>query len=200
MRQLQTCPPRIRGSLRERTGPLDPLANQDVLVLADQQNLDEGARDLGRKLVWGELARILQRACRSLSRHVFFAEPPGDHSQTAYFTARGWRPSPKQVRQVRTWRGTEREANIDLILTFFAGLLVRQWPATRLLICSGDGQLVENLVEGLDLAAAMGQIARPLPVITLSVPGSTASRLRAGSKSHIVANLMLGADCLRERP
>ncbi len=74
----------------ERTGPLAPLRGKRLLVVADVQNLDLSARDLGYRLSWARLGRSLTGAAKSASLHAVFACRTGDNRRAVYFANRGW--------------------------------------------------------------------------------------------------------------
>jgi hypothetical protein len=174
-----------------RTGPLDVLEGRNVLVIADAQNLDLGARDLGFKVSWGGLGRGLDVVADSIARHVVLAEPPGGGRRSQYFAARGWQPHCKHPHMVRTRHGMVPSSNADHTFAFAAGRLVITSTATVIVLCSGDGELVE------DVAQAIQTLPSDRKLVTLSLAGSTAGRLNCSSSPHISANIELGLDCLR---
>lgn len=175
------------------TGPLDLLADHEVLAVADCQNLNMGARDLGLRVRWDRLGEVLRRASRSAALHAFVAEPAGATTQSSSFAEWGWMPHGKTARFVETWRGRERRSNTDNVITFMAGVLASRSRASLLLVLSGDADLVEGLAEG----AAM--LPKTRKIATLSLAGSTGYRLNAATSEFVTANLELGMDCLERR-
>ncbi len=173
------------------TGPLELLAGERVLAVADAQNLNMGARDLGRKVSWKALGTILDRAAARIERHVVLSAPQGEDRRTQYFAERGWTAHVKQSRMVRNHKGWQRISNADGLLLFVTGMLAANSDASLVLVCSGDGELVEEVAEALYLQGL------PLRVATLSLAGSTSARLDAACSSLVAMNLELGADCLR---
>lgn len=176
-----------------KTGPLAVLSGERVLAVADAQNLDHGARDLGLRIRWGALGRKLEGAAEKIQRHVVFAEPEGAQGRTQFFAERGWVPHVKRPRWVRSCRGRERISNADGLLLFMTGALLVPSGATLILVCSGDGALVEEVAEAVQQCGPGRRIA------TLSLAGSTSARLNAACSAFVVANLELGMDCMEER-
>ena len=146
------------------TGPLELLAGERVLAVADAQNLNMGARDLGRKVSWKALGTILDRAAARIERHVVLSAPQGEDRRTQYFAERGWTAHVKQSRMVRNHKGWQRISNADGLLLFVTGMLAANSDASLVLVCSGDGELVEEVAEALYLQGL------PLRVATLE-PG-----------------------------
>lgn len=176
-----------------QTGPLDILNGQHVLVLADAQNLDLGARDLGFKVSWAALARKLAGVSRSAACHVFLSETKESESRKAYFEASGWTAHVKESRTIEDRGGIRRECNVDLFLAVHAGTLISHSVASLIVLCSGDGALVENVAE------AAFQFPKARRIATLSLAGSTAARLNAETSPYVGMNMELGLDCLQRR-
>lgn len=176
------------------TGPLDRLADHDVLTVADCQNLDIGAANLNVTVQWRALADLLRQSSRSVRCHAFVDDCAGSDTRATQFTAMGWQAHVKTARTVRTRLGWERKSNVDNLLAFYTGLLASRSSASLVLICSGDGELVE------DLAEALAQLPISKPVATLSLSYSTASRLDSRSTHLVDFNIELGMDCLDMNP
>jgi hypothetical protein len=175
------------------TGPLDSLVDRNVLVLADDENLYYGARDLGYRLSFSRLRECLQRrACRCYF-HAFFSREPGDESRCRHLRERGWIPHPRDIETVQTHRGTERLANCDNDFLFAAGKLASRGNGDVIVLASGDGNLI------CDVARNLRQIPRARTIVTLSLAGSTSYRLDAVCNPHIDGNIEIGLDCLQER-
>ena len=183
--------PRAAVEVAAATGPLRVLAGHDVLVIADCQNLDMGARNLGFAVDWKRLGRRMAWAARSTARHAFIAEPAGSTRQAEYLARSGWTPHSKVSRTVRSWRGVVSNKNTDHLIAFFAGVLASGSHATLVLVASGDGDLVE------DLSEALGMLPPPRPIATLSLAGSTSRRLDARHSCFVIENIELGIDCLK---
>jgi hypothetical protein len=188
VRQHRGFPPIAR-----ETGPLSPLGERTVLVLADMENLLLGARDLGLALDAHALAATLSTACAACDLHAFFSRMPGDQRLTLQFASAGWRVHPRDIRFVRTAWGVRRQANSDNTILFFAGHLLAETDADTVVIASGDGDLV------VDAARHIRETSPGRRVATLSLAGSTSSRLDARINADVSANLEIGLDCLRPR-
>jgi hypothetical protein len=173
-----------------RTGPLEQLNGKQILVIADGQNLDHGAKDLGHRLSWSALRQCLESASLCASFHAVFARKPGDFQTPAAYERQGWLPCVKTVRYVRKRDGWHRDANADNLVAFAAGSLCSSMTVDLVLVGTGDGQLAE------DVAEAISMLPRPCPVATLSLAGSTAARLDARHSNLIAANIEIGRDCL----
>jgi hypothetical protein len=99
----------------------------------------------------------------------------------------------KTARSIRKRNGWGADANADNHVAFLTGLLAGLTPIDLVIIGTGDGQLAE------DVAEAVSQLPKPLEVVTLSLAGSTATRLDARVCPLIAANIEVGLDCLRPR-
>jgi len=175
------------------TAPLDALLHQNVLVLADDENLRYGARDLGYHLSVRRLCKCMQQHAGPCSLHAFFSREPGDDRRCRYLGERGWIPHPRDIETVQTHRGTQRLANSDNDLLFAAGNLASRGTADVVVLASGDGSLV------CDLARNLRQMPRGRTILTLSLAGSTSYRLDAARNPHIDGNIEIGLDCLHRR-
>ncbi len=173
------------------TGPLEVLAGEKVLAVADAENLDLGARDLGLRICWGALGRKLEEAAGEIRRHVVFPEAEGERIREHFFAERGWVPHVKRPRWVRSCRGWKRISNADSLLVFVTAYLLPRWDTTLILVCSGDGALVEEVAEAAQGCEPGQKIA------TLSLAGSTSARLNAACSPFVVANLEVGMDCMQ---
>jgi uncharacterized LabA/DUF88 family protein len=173
------------------TGPLRPIEGRRVLVLADIENLSYGARDRALKVSYRRLAQVLRAAARACSLHAFFSRRPREEQRCRYFEERGWIAHPRDIETVSTYLGLRVRGNSDNHILFATGLLVSRSSSDTVAIASGDGDLVS------DLARAVAGLPKPREVVTLSLAGSTSSRLNAASNPCIAANIELGLDCLR---
>jgi len=175
----------------KETGPLSAIFGKRVVVVADAQNLDRGARDLGAKMSWALLGEVLDAAAASASRHAILSAHPGDERRMNYFVERGWIPHATTRRTVRTHKGLERKGNADFLLAFLAGVVVSRASADVVLVASGDGDLVEEVAIGIR------SLQKERSIVTMSLAGSTAGRLNAEKNELITANIEIGKDCLR---
>jgi len=189
VRQFQTLPANVE--VAAETGPLSSLLGQRVIVIADAQNLDRGARDLGYKMSWALLGDKIDAAAEWTSRHAILSQHPGDERRMNYFCERDWNPHATKIRTVSTRKGLERKSNADFLLSFLAGVLVSRTPADVVVIASGDGDLVEEIAIGI------GSLQKDRSIVTMSLAGSTAQRLNAETSDFISANIEIGKDCFR---
>lgn len=174
------------------TGPLDVLYGQDVLCLADVQNLTASSSKFDCKFSYGQLATLLRGITGKVTFHAFFAASEPDSPRIDYFKTRGWTPHVYPVHHVRTHRGTERRSNIDTLLAVVGGALVSRSNASVVVIASGDGQLVS------DFARAVAMFPKPRKIVTLSMAGSTSWQVHARTNPLIAANIEIGHDLLRQ--
>ena len=174
-----------------KTGPMEVIRKKRVLAVADAQNLDQGARNLGFKISWSKLANMLDSTASRCSRHAVFSQRPMDDRKTRYFAARGWEPHSKRIHSVHTRKGRERSSNADFLLAFTTCELLSSDKWSVVVFLSGDGELVE------DLAEAVLNRRSDIKIATMSLPGSTAWRLNAEFSEFISSNIEIGMDCLR---
>ncbi|MBT5536758.1 hypothetical protein HOK31_27085, partial [Candidatus Poribacteria bacterium] len=184
----------VRGvEIARRTGPVDVLDGEDIIVLTDDENLQYSARDLGYRVSYAKLTAQFLRVTLGTSLHAFFSRSPGDDGRSHYFTERGWTPHPYDARTIRTRNGERRIGNSDNHILFKAGLLISRSSASTVVICTGDGDLAD------DLARFLVELPKPRRLVTLSLAGSTSQRLDAKRNPYIAQNIELGIDCLRPR-
>lgn len=188
--------PRRRFPIRhvevaDRTGPLDLLANCQVEVILDVENLRGGAKDLDCKMSFNSLAQMLRDTCRSCTLHAFFSRKSGDHGQDNYLTKAGYRTYPRDIETVVTHEGERRLANSDSKILFTAGHYLSRSRADTVVLASGDGDLV------CELAGGIASLPKARRILTLSLAGSTSRRLEASQHPLIEANLEIGRDALR---
>jgi hypothetical protein len=163
------------------------------LVIADDENLRYSARDHGCKLSYSILAETLQKVSRACSLHTFFSCSDGDHRRSTYFSLAGWTVHTRTIETVRTAHGIKSLANCDNFLLFTAGMLASRSQADTIVIASGDGDL------GCTLAEAIHELPKKRTVVTMSIAGSTSSRLNADYNPHIAANIEIGMDMMHRR-
>lgn len=189
--QNRRCPTTI--DIAPVTGPMQPLQDRCVLLLADVENLSYSARNrLGQRISYDVLTTKLAKATANCQSHAFFSKPAnaGD-GLSRYFTGLGWTAHTRDIAVVPTRQGIKRLANADNLILFKAGLLISRHSADVVIIASGDGELV------CDLAEAITALPKPRQVFTLSLAGSTSRRLDAERNRLIAANLEIGRDCLK---
>ncbi len=174
----------VRDEIADRTGPLSVIRDRRILIIADVQNLAQGARDLGFHLSWSTLARKLTTGAASASRHAVFARRSDDHRRSANFFKWGWIPHAKTIEM-------HSESNADNVLAFMAGSLISRMTPDVIVLGTGDGSLAEDVAEAIS-----SLIPHPRPVVTLSFAASTAGRLNAQISSLVTANIEIGRDCL----
>jgi hypothetical protein len=150
-----------------------------------------GARDLGFRLSWRRLGAILDAASLQMQKHVIYASRAPNARWAAYFARRDWIPHQRIARFVHTQSGLERRANTDHHIALISGAMLIRSTAPVIVIASGDGDLVEDIVE----ASRMASLTRRF--VTLSLAGSTNRRLNAAVSSFISANIEIGRDSLR---
>lgn len=173
---------------------LHTLNDQSVIACVDEQNLTVGARHLGFRLDYRRLAEQMETAARSVHLHICIAAEPNDQSRQRYFEQFGYITHVKTRRHIRRrWGEVITDCNIDNVLAFWTGFAAATVEQEAVIvIASGDYGLAGELAE------AIGKLPRrkSLPVMSLSLPGSTAQDLDATRNPNIAANLEIGRDLL----
>ncbi|MCD9186219.1 MAG: hypothetical protein LUM44_07285 [Pyrinomonadaceae bacterium] len=159
--------------------------------MADVENLIYSSRDLGYRISFECLTEILRTNSTSIALHAFFSRENAVDWRIDYFRRIGWAIHTREIQNVQTHRGIERQANCDNLLLFTAGLLASRSNADSIAVASGDGDLVCGIIEGLR------NLPKPREIVTLSLAGSTSWRLDAMKNSNIRANIEIGLDCLK---
>ena len=183
-------PPRPSWEIAAVTGPLEGLTDRNVLVLADDENLRYGARDLGYALSLGSLGDCLRRRSRGCELHAFFSREPGDERRCQYVRVGGWVPHARDIETVQTHRGRQCLANSDNDILFAAGCLAARGNNDVIVLASGDDSLV------CDLARNLRRVSAAQTILTLSLAGSTSQRLDATCNADIDGNIEIGLNCL----
>lgn len=176
--------------IAKHTGPLVPIVNRKVLLLADIENLFYSARDLGQKVSFRQLAILIRQNASAARLYAFYSRQVGDNRRDGYFQERGWKPIPNDIQVVQTHQGTKRRANSDNLILVYAGYLISRSQADVICIASGDGAMVS------DLARVIATFPKSRTVVTLSLAGSTSYQLDARQNDYIDENIELGMDCL----
>lgn len=163
-----------------------------VLVIADAQNLSYSLRKHGYDCDFAALLGTIRALAPSAQAHAFVRLPDqaacsyADH----YFRGAGWRSYSSVSPVVGHGPYRQRKANSDNDILLATGeLIARQRPDT-IVIASGDGDL------GCDIAAHSQQRLDKAAIHTVSISGSTSSRLHRMHNPHITANTLLGWDCI----
>lgn len=162
-----------------------------VLCILDEENIRISLKNLGLALLYGELFAELRGHSRAVWAYAVFSAPPGERGREASLRSMGWRVLAIPQEIVPSPTGPRKVANADVDLSIEAGSLLTACPAEAFVIGTGDG----------DLAVALARGARRLgwrEVFTLSVPGSTSSRLRPGANQLFTGNLLVGLDLVRD--
>lgn len=181
------------------TGPLGILADRQVLVLADLENLRYSAARLGFDVDLTSLGRTLVAASGSCAIHVCSTVMPELVNEAQVYLERcGWKAhiDPRErFRSSKPSRLVELEpkanANADHLLSFVAGCLVTRSKAEVIVLASGDGQLVNAI------ARRVHNLGRQRVAVTCSLPGSTSNLLDARRNPFIAGNIEIGRDCLQ---
>jgi hypothetical protein len=179
---------------------LSALHGLRALVLVDEQNLSISAQHLGYRLNYRRLARNLQDSTTSASLHVFIAAPEENHWSVKQLGHFGYVVHVKTIRRIpRAGGQIRRDTNIDNLFAFWLGRFVAAAAYEAVVLATGDFGLSGELAPVIHRLVP----SATLPVMTLSLPGSTAQDLDARRNRHIAANLEVGLDLLKpllERP
>jgi len=177
----------------ETTTHLEPLRGLRVLGLLDEQNLSLSARDHGYRIPYDLLAQRINGVARTTRLHVFIAADPNNPGRTEYFERHRYVTHVKVIRR-RLLRsgGLQCDANVDNLFAFWTGVSAITARRHVILIASGDYGLAGELSHAI---RHLPGGCRP-PVMTLSLPGSTAQDLDAARNPDIAANLEIGLDLL----
>lgn len=172
-----------------KTGPLDMLTSKRPVVILDVENLTASAHRLGREFDYCGLYRLLQAAGKQAEVHAVFSRTKDDTRWASYFAECNIQAHPRTVKQVTDRNGTRTTMNSYLSLAVMAGTLVNK-RTREVIIGTGDGECAVEISEALKAHFSK------MRIVTLGVPGSISSRIRADSEGYIDGNLIVGADCL----
>ena len=176
--------------LPHATGDFDKLASaRKVAVVLDAENLAYSARDLGLRLDFAALARLLRNRFADIELHAVVSVPPDQLDATRADADRtGWTGHPRAI--ITTPR--RRCANGDVSCAFVTAAVLARRRIDTLVIGTGDGPL------GLDVARGVrANFPNCRRIATLSVAQSTSNLLRTAHTVELDANLILGRDVLR---
>lgn len=199
---LRSRPPRRHRFRRQRlqrpapllsvTTDLRRLAGRRPLCVLDDANLRISLEELGRRLSYRRLLQALRGVCPNLSAYSVLTTPAGDMRRYRYLRSRGWCALAIGEEHVDTVNGPVRKANADMDLVFLLASRLTVSRHDSILLGTGDGDLA------LAIARGIRRRQRPLPVYTLSVPGSTSHRILVRNHPHLFAgNILVGRDLTR---
>lgn len=174
------------------TGPFNALAAcKSVLVVADVENWAYSARDLGLRIDFAELARLISQNVIGTSLHAWFSISAENASLALQFYDMGWFAHPRSIIKHDDSLGGRQHANADVWLAFGAAVALQSTNADGCVIGTGDGAL------GLDIARGIRtEFPACTTVVTLSVAGSTSRLLDAKEASEVDGNLEIGMDVM----
>lgn len=176
------------GSALPVTTDLSLLAGHRLLFLADDENLRISMKNIHcRQLDFRRLQHRLANVARNLQAWSVLTSPCEEPNRAERLKSAGWRvvSIPRQV--VPSFHGLQVKANADHDLAFIAGLLAGCRDYDGVLIGTGDGDLAVAVARGFK------RLERAVRIYSISVPGSTSSRLRS-QNDLFTANLSIGAD------
>lgn len=175
-----------------QTGPLQVLHDKEILVLADLENLVAGARQLDCELSLERLAGQLSSASNSCRLFGFTSVSVMEQDRPlGYVCSDDWEIVCKSGEFLEPATSKSAGRNSDNLLLYQAGSLLERIPCEVVVIGSGDGSLVCSLARFIRDADPSKH------VVSLSVAGSTSSRLDCVRNADLAANAFLGLDCLR---
>lgn len=180
--------PRRKAAIPAATGPMDLLRGKQTTVILDVENLTASAHNLGREFDYCALHAAMKAAGSRPEVHAVFSRQSCDERWVSYFRDCDIIPHPRQVKRIVTHNGVRETMNSDVAIAVICGLVAARQP-DELVLGTGDGQLALDIVEVL-----LAQMPR-LRIVTLGVPGSVSTALRAEPRIH--GHLAAGADCLK---
>ena len=172
------------------TRPLSILKDEHVLVLADVENLRYSARDLGYRMSFAKLGKLITGHSNEARMHAFFTIPENETYRENYFKERGWHAHTDPIEHVKTHRGVIKKANSDMRILYDAGAMVSRSKARVVVLGTGDGDLASALAKGIRSHPTERR------VVTMSLAGSTSWRIDARKNPLFDANIEIGLDCL----
>jgi len=183
--RLRSC---ILGPLPSHTD-FSSLRSTRLLAILDDDNLVASLRDHGVYLSHRKLHCRLVAEAQTISAWAIFRSLRGDDRRKDHLLRSHWRVLAVPREMVMTVHGLCTKANADMDLCFAAGYLLRGGAFDTVLIGSGDGDLCVSIARGIRRMPTMRG------VYTLSVPGSTSSRITSASGSELFAgNFLVGRD------
>ena len=176
------------------TGPMNCLADRDLLVVADVENLSISAEDIGFVLHYRALANRISSVCKT-ARFMAFATIEERHRLFAVQLRKsGWELHARPVEHLSGRNTNDRRVpvrNSDSMMLMITGHLLTIHRPDVLVIGSGDGALVVEM-------ARTARSLRPgiQKICTLSVPTSTSAAAISSECVYIDDNIFLGTDAL----
>ena len=178
----------------EKCTRLNNVQNKRILVLVDEQNLSIAANKLGFRLQYDLLSAKLKEIAKRVRLHIFIASEIPDTKYKERFEAIGYKTHVKIIRYIPINGGRFRtDSNIDNLFAFWAGIFCKRNSYDVLILASGDFGLSGELAS----AFRQQKTGKPVQIMTLSLPGSTAQDLDARINPDITANLEIGLDVLQ---
>ena len=183
-----------RRVILEESTKLSDIQNKRVLVLLDEQNLSIAAKKLGFRLRYDLLSEKLKKTAKRVKLHIFIASESLDAKYKKRFKTIGYKTHVKIIRVLPIAGGRFRsDSNIDNLFAFWAGIFCKRNSYDVLIMASGDFGLSGELSR----AFRQQKTGKPVQIMTLSLPGSTAQDLDARINPDITANLEIGLDVLQ---
>ncbi len=178
-------------STPQRTEFHAPLRGR-VLVIADAQNLSYSLRKHGYDCDFAALLGIIHAHASGAHAHAFVRLPDQAACSYAnhYFRGAGWHANSSVSPMAGHGPYRHRKANSDNDILLATGELIARHRPNTIVIASGDGDL------GCDIAAHILQRLDKAQIHTVSISGTTSSRLHRMHNPHITANTLLGWDCI----
>lgn len=178
----------------EESTKLSNIQNKRILVLVDEQNLSIAAKKLGFRLQYDLLSEKLKKTAKRVRLHIFIASESLNAKYKKRFETIGYTTHVKIIRNLPFTGGRFRsDSNIDNLFAFWAGIFSKRNSYDVLIMASGDFGLSGELAS----AFRQQKTGKPVQIMTLSLPGSTAQDLDARINPDITANLEIGLDVLQ---
>lgn len=192
VRESPTC--RSSFEIPVETGPLDSLAGKSVLVLADLENWTAASRQLGCELSLERVGDRLRSVAKECHLFAFTSvDPDFQREPRGCVESKSWRVIGLEEGNGAADEGRPARFNSDSLMLFYAGSLLDRIQCDAVVIGSGDGDLVCTLAR---------LVARSTPCrlnATLSLAGSTSSRVNPSRNRHLTASAIIGLDCLQPK-
>lgn len=183
----------IRRTLTEtpdQTIFASPMTGSKVLLVADAQNMSHSLRVAGYDCAFDKLLRAIPASPSAIQAHAYARLKTDEDLAFAnqYFTTAGWQ---SHCRLAPVVNGEQRivKSNVDNDLLLSVGELLANGDVAHLVVASGDGDLVCDVV-----AHIQGHRHQP-QVHVLSIAGTTSSRFHALLGHGIETTTLLGWDC-----
>lgn len=170
---------------------LSPLRSQRVVCILDGDNIRISAQERGAVVLYDRLLDRMRQIAADVFPVSVITREAGDGREEAALKGAGWRVLSIEREVVPSVHGPRKAANADSDVAFELGALAVVADPTLIVLGTGDGDLAVSCARGIGRVLR----GRRVPVHTLSVPGSTSSRMR--SRTDLFASsLLLGSDIL----